>query len=288
MTGLDVTILTGMSGAGRSSAADVLEDLGYFVIDNLPPALIPKVVELALGREEVRRFVSVVDVRSGEFMLDLESAIDELRGRGVPTRVVFFDATDEVLVRRFEETRRPHPLGDSERVVDGIRRERDRLGALKGAADLVIDTSSLNVHALRDRLHEQFAAEAPDAGAMQVSVVSCGYKHGVPIDVDLMFDCRFLPNPHWIDGLREQTGADPAVRDYVLSQPAAGEFLTELRRLLTLLLPAYAREGKSYLSIAVGCTGGRHRSVVMADALAHTLRELGWPARVDHRDVERS
>lgn len=287
MTGLDVTILTGMSGAGRSSAADVLEDLGYFVIDNLPPALIPKVVELALGREEVRRFVSVVDVRSGEFMVDLESAIDELRSRGVPTRVVFFDATDDVLVRRFEETRRPHPLGEAERVVDGIRRERDRLGSLKGASDLVIDTSNLNVHALRERLREQFAAEAPDDGAMQVSVVSFGYKHGVPIDVDLMFDCRFLPNPHWVDGLRDQRGTDPAVRDFVLAQPEAGEFLAELRRLLALLLPAYAREGKSYLSIAVGCTGGHHRSVVMADALAHTLRELGWPARVDHRDVER-
>ena len=288
MTGLDVTILTGMSGAGRSSAADVLEDLGYFVIDNLPPALIPKVVELALGREEVRRFVSVVDVRSGEFMVDLEEAIDELRGRGVPTRVVFFDATDDVLVRRFEETRRPHPLGDAERVVDGIRRERERLGSLKGRADLVIDTSNLNVHALRERLHEQFAAEAPDAGAMQVSVVSFGYKHGVPIDVDLMFDCRFLPNPHWIEELRDQRGTDAAVRDYVLAQPEAGEFLVELRRMLELLLPAYAREGKSYLSIAVGCTGGKHRSVVIAEQLAHTLRELGWPARVDHRDVERS
>ena len=288
MTALDVTILTGMSGAGRSSAADVLEDLGFFVIDNLPPALIPKVVELALGREEVRRFVSVVDVRSGEFMHDLEAAIEELRGRGVPTRVVFFDATDDVLVRRFEETRRPHPLGDAERVVDGIVRERARLESLKGQADLVIDTSNLNVHVLRDRLRELFGQEAPDTAAMQVSVVSFGYKHGVPIDVDLMFDCRFLPNPHWIDDLRDLRGTDAPVRDYVLAQPEAEAFLEELRRLFTLLLPAYAREGKSYLSIAVGCTGGKHRSVVVADQLAHTLRDLGYPARVDHRDVERA
>ena len=287
MTGLDVTILTGISGAGRSTAADVLEDLGFFVIDNLPPALIPKVVELAEGRKEVRRFVAVVDVRSGAFMHDLEAAIEDLRGRGVHTRVVFVDATDAVLVRRFEETRRPHPLGDSERVLDGITTERRRLEGLKGQADLVVDTSNLHVHALRDRLHELFEGEAPGASGMQVNVVSFGYKHGVPIDVDLMFDCRFLPNPHWIDGLRDLTGRDQPVRDYVLAQDEATAFLGELQRLFALLLPAYVREGKSYLSIAVGCTGGRHRSVVMADEVALTLRDLGFIARVDHRDVDR-
>lgn len=288
MTGPDVTIITGMSGAGRSSAADVLEDLGFFVIDNLPPALIPKVVELARGREEPRRFVLVVDVRSGAFMSDLEDALTELRAQGVATRVVFLDASDEVLLRRFEETRRRHPLADSERVVDGISRERELLGSLKGHADLVVDTSNLNVHALRDRLHELFGPGAPTEGSLQTSIVSFGYKHGVPVDVDLLFDCRFLPNPHWIDELRPLPGTDEAVREYVLSQPEAGAFIEELERLFALLLPAYVKEGKAYLSIGVGCTGGRHRSVVVASELARVLYDLGFDARVHHRDLDRA
>jgi UPF0042 nucleotide-binding protein len=287
MTGLDVTIITGMSGAGRSSAADVLEDLGFFVIDNLPPALIPKVVELARGREEARRFVLVVDVRSGSFIDDLDGALAELRGFGVDTRVVFLDASDEVLVRRFEETRRRHPLADSERVSDGITRERELLGPLKGSADLVVDTSNLNVHGLRDRLHELFGDGAPTEDALQTNVVSFGYKHGIPVDVDLLFDCRFLPNPHWIDELRPLVGTDDAVRDYVLGQPEAEAFLEELQRLFALLLPAFVKEGKAYLSIGIGCTGGRHRSVVIADELGGILRDLGFDPRVHHRDVGR-
>lgn len=284
---LDVTIITGMSGAGRSSAADVLEDLGFFVIDNLPPALIPKVVELARGREEPRRFVLVVDVRSGAFMHDLEGALAELREFGVVTRVVFFDASDEVLVRRFEETRRRHPLTDTEGVVDGITRERELLEVLKGQADLVVDTSNLNVHELRDRIRELFGEGAPTEDTLQTSVVSFGYKHGIPVDVDLLFDCRFLPNPHWIDELRPRSGSDAAVREYVLGQPEATAFLEELERLFALLLPAYVQEGKAYLSIGVGCTGGRHRSVVIADELGRVLRQLGFDARVHHRDVGR-
>jgi UPF0042 nucleotide-binding protein len=287
MTSLDVTIITGMSGAGRSSAADVLEDLGFFVIDNLPPALIPKVIELARGREEPRRFVLVVDVRSGSFMHDLEDALAELREFGVVTRVVFLDASDDALVRRFEETRRRHPLASTEGVVDGIARERELLGVLKGQADLVLDTSNLNVHELRDRIHELFGDGAPSEGALQTSVVSFGYKHGIPVDVDLLFDCRFLPNPHWIDELRPQSGSDAAVREYVLGQPEAAAFLAELERLFALLLPAYVQEGKAYLSIGVGCTGGRHRSVVIADELGRVLRQLGFDARVHHRDVSR-
>ena len=287
MNGLDVTIITGMSGAGRSSAADVLEDLGFFVIDNLPPSLIPKVVELARGREEPRRFVLVVDVRSGTFIHDLEDALAELRDFGIVTRVVFFDASDDALLRRFEETRRRHPLGGAEGVIHGIARERELLGTLKGQADLVVDTSNLNVHELRDRVHELFGEDAPTEGALQTSVVSFGYKHGIPVDVDLLFDCRFLPNPHWIDELRPLSGNDDAVRDYVLGQPEAGAFLAELERLLALLLPAYVREGKSYLSIGVGCTGGRHRSVVVATELGRVLQGLGFDARVLHRDVAR-
>jgi UPF0042 nucleotide-binding protein len=287
MNGLDVTIITGMSGAGRSSAADVLEDLGFFVIDNLPPALIPKVVELARGREEARRFVLVVDVRSGSFMHDLEDALAELHDFGVVTRVVFLDATDDALLRRFEETRRRHPLAGAEGVIDGITRERELLESLKERADLVVDTSNLHVHALRDRIHELFGEDAPSEGLLQTSVVSFGYKHGIPVDVDLLFDCRFLPNPHWIDELRPRSGNDLAVRDYVLGQPEAGAFLAELERLFALLLPAYVREGKAYLSIGVGCTGGRHRSVVVAEELGRLLGALGFEARVIHRDVGR-
>jgi len=287
MNGLDVTIITGMSGAGRSSAADVLEDLGFFVIDNLPPALISKVVELAQGREEPQRFVLGVDVRAGAFMEDLEGALVELRAQGVVTRVVFFDASDDTLVRRFEETRRRHPVIGSEGVADGIAREREALGVLKGQADLVVDTTNTNVHELRERLHELFGAGAPTEGALQTSIVSFGYKHGIPVDVDLLFDCRFLPNPHWIDELRALPGTEAAVRDYVLGRPEAGAFLAELERLFALLLPAYVTEGKAYLSIGVGCTGGRHRSVVIATELARVLRDLGFEARVHHRDVDR-
>jgi len=287
MTGLDVTIITGMSGAGRSSAADALEDMGFIVIDNLPPALIPKVIELARGREEPRRFVLVVDVRSGAFLDDLEGAIAELRETGVTTRVVFFDANDEALVRRFEETRRRHPLAGSEGVTDGIARERELLDALKGHADLVVDTSSLHVHALRDRIQELFGEGAPAEAGLQTSVVSFGYKHGIPVDVDLLFDCRFLPNPHWVDALRPLSGNEDAVRDYVLGQPEARAFLEELERLFALLLPAFVNEGKAYLSVGVGCTGGRHRSVVIADELGRVLRGLGFDARVHHRDVDR-
>ena len=191
------------------------------------------------------------------------------------------------LVRRFEASRRPHPLAGSDRVSDGIRRERELLEGLKGEADLVVDTSNLNVHELRDRLHELFRDTQSTTGSLQTSIVSFGYKHGIPLDVDLIFDCRFLPNPHWVESLRPLPGTNPKVRDYVLEQPETGPFLAQLRSLFELLLPAYAREGKSYLSIGVGCTGGRHRSVVIAAELAHVLDELGFPTRVHDRDLDR-
>jgi UPF0042 nucleotide-binding protein len=283
---LDVTIITGMSGAGRSAAADVLEDLGFFVIDNVPPALVVKVAELGRGTEGLQRFALVIDVRSGEFVDDLVAALAELREMGASTRVLFLDAADEVLVRRYEATRRKHPLAADDRVSDGIAGERQLLEDLKGHADIVLDTSELNVHELRDRLLELFDAERL-AGELQTSIVSFGYKHGLPIDVDLVFDCRFLPNPHWVDELRPLTGTDPSVRDYVLAQPETGPFLDELEHLFALLLPAYVREGKSYLSIGVGCTGGRHRSVVIATELARRLEPHGVAPRVHHRDIER-
>ena len=284
---LDVTIVTGMSGAGRSEAAHVLEDLGYFVIDNLPPMLIGKVAELARGQESTSRYALVVDVRSGDFLADLTAALDELQRIGVTERILFLDASDDVLVRRYEASRRRHPLSDSERVSDGIARERLLLESLKGEADLIVDTSNLNVHELRDRLRELFPVEAGGAG-LQVNVVSFGYKLGLPLDVDIVLDCRFLPNPHWVEALRPLTGEDEKVRDYVLEQPGTSEFLDELDRLFDLLLPGYEQEGKAYLSIGVGCTGGRHRSVVIATQLALRLAQAGYRVGVHHRDVARA
>jgi len=265
MTGiLDVTVITGMSGAGRSEAANVLEDLGFFVIDNLPPQLIGKVAELARGQEQHTRYAMVVDVRSGDFLAALGTALGELRAEGGTARIVFLDASDETLVRRYEASRRRHPLSDSERVSDGITRERQLLGSLKGEADVIVDTTSLNVHELRDRLRELFAGATDQQAQVQTSIVSFGYKHGLPIDVDLVFDCRFL-------GQRETKA-----------------FLKELDRLFALLMPAFEREGKSYLSIGIGCTGGRHRSVVIAEEVARLLKKRNRATTVHHRDVERS
>jgi RNase adapter protein RapZ len=284
---LDVTVITGISGAGRSAAADVLEDLGYFVIDNLPPALITNVRELASDRKEPQRFALVVDVRSGEFVSDLEAALAQLRKRGARTRVLFLDASDDVLVRRYDATRRKHPLAAEDRVSAGIAQERRLLEDLKGEADVVVDTSDLNVHELRDRLRELFGDPTNAEGSLRTSIVSFGYKRGLPVDVDLVFDCRFLPNPHWVDELRPLPGTDPLVREYVLRAPEAGEFLDELERMMALLLPAYVREGKAYLSIGIGCTGGRHRSVVIAAELAARLGRLGYPPSVHNRDLDR-
>jgi UPF0042 nucleotide-binding protein len=283
---LDVTIITGMSGAGRSAAADVLEDLGFFVIDNLPPTLVTKVAELGRGSEGQQHFGLVIDVRSGQFVDDLVDALRELEAMGASTRVLFLDAADDALVRRYEESRRKHPLAVDDRVVEGISAERALLGDLRERADIVVDTTDLNVHELRDRLHELFDVDL-GIGTLQTSIVSFGYKHGLPIDVDLVFDCRFLPNPHWVDDLRHLPGTDARVREYVLAQSETGPFLEELERLFVLLLPAYAREGKSYLSIGVGCTGGRHRSVVIASELASLLERHGVNPRVHHRDLDR-
>jgi len=286
VSSLDVTIITGMSGAGRSAAADVLEDLGFFVIDNLPPALIAKVAELGRGKDDTGRFALVVDTRSGDFLHDLEEALAELRQSGARTRILFLDASDDVLVRRYDATRRRHPLEETDRVSESIARERELLEELKGQADVVVDTSDLNVHELRDRLRELFGDSTRTDAGLQTSIVSFGYKHGLPLDVDLVFDCRFLPNPHWVEALRPLPGTDPKVRRYVMTQPEAKDFLAELERLFALLLPAYVREGKAYLSIGVGCTGGQHRSVVIAEELAKVLERLGFDANVHHRDVD--
>ncbi len=285
-SGLDVTVITGMSGAGRATAANVLEDLGFFVIDNLPPALIGKVAELARGGSSPQRYGFGVDVRTGSFVEDLDEALAELRALGARTRVLFLEAADDALVRRFDASRRPHPLADAERLLEGIQKERALLGELKGRADVVIDTSMLNVHELRDRLVSIFASETTNA-SLQIDVVSFGFKYGLPLDVDLVFDCRFLPNPHWVDDLRPLDGRNRAVREYVLAQDEAKAFLDQLRQLFELTLPAYEREGKAYLSIAIGCTGGRHRSVTIAEQLGATIGDLGYHPHVRHRDVDR-
>jgi UPF0042 nucleotide-binding protein len=282
----DFAVITGMSGAGRSTAAAALEDVGWFVIDNVPPALITKVAELVGGPSSETERVAIVIGRGGPDYLDeLAPALEALRARGDQVRVVFLDASDEVLVRRFEGTRRRHPL-PAGGVVSSIAQERKLLDPLKDQADVVVDTSDLNVHQLSSRVTDLFQRNGGH-GAMQVTMLSFGFKHGVPLDVDIVLDCRFLPNPHWVEGLRGFTGLDEPVRDYVLGQPDARAFLDKLGDLLDFLLPAYVKEGKSYLTIAIGCTGGQHRSVVLAEELASRIDNEGFRPTVLHRDVHR-
>lgn len=277
--------ITGLSGAGRSQAANTLEDLGWFVIDNLPPTLIGKVVELVQTPASTIERVALV-VGTSAYLDEVTPAVEQLRSTGSRVRVLFLEASDEALIRRYENTRRRHPLAESERVAEAVERERASLEPLKTQADVVVDTTELNVHQLRDRLLDLFARDAE--GPLQTSVVSFGFKHGPPLDVDLLFDCRFLPNPHWVDELRPFTGLDPPVRDYVLGQPQTAEFLARLDDLLGFLLPGFVKEGKTYLSIALGCTGGQHRSVVIAEELAKLLAARGFSPSVSHRDVSKA
>ena len=283
----EFVVITGLSGAGRSLAADQLEDLGWFVIDNLPPELVSKVVELAQApRSSIERVALVVG--TGAYQDEILPMLTWLRTAATRVRILFLEAGTDTLVRRYGSTRRRHPLssGNDENLVAAIERERGLLDEVKAEADVVVDTSDLNVHELRRRMRTLFAPD--EAGsAMQITVLSFGYKHGLPLDADLVFDCRFLPNPHWIEELRPQTGLDGAVRDYVLGQPAARDFLTHLVELLTHLLPAYMAEGKAYLTIAMGCTGGRHRSVALSEQIATMLRRRGYAPNVSHRDVEK-
>jgi len=280
----EFVVITGLSGAGRSQAADHLEDMGWFVIDNVPAALIPKLAELLADPGSTHERAALV-VRTGDYDDEIRPALDALRATAQRVRILFLDAATDALVRRYENTRRRHPVGGAS-LEESIELERQQLEPWKAEADVVVDTSDLNVHQLRAWIVELFAADSADAG-LQVSVVSFGYKHGVPIDVDMVFDGRFLPNPHWVDDLRPLTGRDEPVRDYVLGQPEARDFLDRLDHLFELLIPAFVREGKSYLRIAVGCTGGRHRSVVIAEELARSLRDHGLDPTVLHRDVDR-
>ena len=282
----EFVIITGLSGAGRSQAADDLEDLGWFVIDNLPTELIPKVVELVRApRSETPRVALVVG--AGARHADLVGHLAALRDSGARVRQLYLEASTDTLVRRYESTRRRHPLlVAGEGLPEAIERERGLLEPVRAEADVVVDTSNLNVHELHDRIVGLFGETDVDV-AMQTRVVSFGYKHGLPVDVDVVLDCRFLPNPHWVEELRPQTGLDRAVREHVLENPTTTQFLEHLERLLDLLLPAYVAEGKAYLTLAFGCTGGRHRSVVMAEAVADLLRARHLEPVVVHRDVEK-
>lgn len=280
-----LVVVTGMTGAGRSTAAKELEDLGYFVVDNLPPTLLSDVVRLVDESHGPAQPVAVVvDVRSGSFFQGLSSALAH-GATGRDTTLVFLDATDEVLVRRQEAARRPHPLQQGGRLLDGLQRERVVLADLRSEADLVIDTSSLNVHQLTDRIAESFGSA--ETTRLRVSVISFGFKYGIPVDADHMADMRFLPNPHWVPELRPRTGQDGEVSAYVLGRPGAEEFLDAYVPLLAGVAEGYLREGKRFMRVAIGCTGGKHRSVAMSEEITRRLAERGHIARAIHRDLGR-
>jgi RNase adapter protein RapZ len=281
----EVVIVTGMTGAGRSTAAKELEDLGYYVVDNLPPSLLREVVQLVDESRGLDQPIAVVvDVRSGSFFESLQSNLAH-HSLGRRTTLVFLDATDDVLVRRQEAARRPHPLQGSGRLIEGLRRERSVLANLRADADLVIDTSDLNVHQLTDRIADSFGT--PDQMRLKVTMISFGFKYGIPIDADYVADMRFLPNPYWVPELRGKTGRSEDVSDYVLGQKGAREFVDSYVELLTGVAGGYLTEGKRFMSVAIGCTGGKHRSVAMTETIAGRLRALGHSVGVVHRDLGR-
>jgi UPF0042 nucleotide-binding protein len=278
-------IVTGMTGAGRSTAAKELEDLGYFVVDNLPPTLVRDVVRLVDDSRGIDQPIAVVvDVRSGSFFDSLQANRHQpVTGR--PTTLLFLEATDEVLVRRQEAARRPHPLQAGGRLLHGLQRERGVMADIRGDADVLLDTSNFNVHQLQDRIAELFGTAA--STRLKVTVISFGFKYGIPVDADWVADMRFLPNPHWVPELRPQNGRDPDVSDYVLSQPGAGRFLEQYLPVLRTVAEGYREEGKRFMQVAIGCTGGKHRSVAMTEAIAGLLREAGYDVSTAHRDLGR-
>jgi RNase adapter protein RapZ len=285
--GVEVAVVTGLSGAGRSTAAKCMEDLGWFVVDNLPPELISTMVELgAKAQGAVTKVAVVMDVRSRAFTDDLAAIIRDLDASGYKPRVLFLEATDDVLVRRFEQVRRGHPMQGDGRLIDGIKAERDLLGPLREDADLVLDTSTLSVHQLRAKIEDAFGTDSTTS--TKVTVLSFGYKYGIPMDADLVMDVRFLPNPFWIPELKDLTGKDADVRNYVLTQEGAEEFLDRYHELLRLIGAGYRREGKRYLTLAIGCTGGKHRSVAISEELSRRLSDEDRMAvKVVHRDLGR-
>lgn len=283
---LDLVIVTGLSGAGRSTAALALEDVGYYVVDNLPQSLVESMVELGQRSEgAARRMALTLDVRSRAFSSDLVGTVQHLREQGYRPRVIYLDANDESLIRRYDSVRRRHPLQGDGRLPDGITAERALLSTARDEADLVIDTSALNVNQLRAHIESLFGGS--DEARLVITLLSFGFKYGLPGDADVAIDVRFLPNPHWVPDLREQTGRDPEVSAYVLGQPGAQDFLASYVGLLQSLIPGYTREGKRYLTVAVGCTGGKHRSVAIAEEIGRRLAGGEAPVRVSHRDLGR-
>ncbi|HEY8415361.1 MAG TPA: RNase adapter RapZ [Thermaerobacter sp.] len=284
---LELVVVTGLSGAGKTQAIHALEDLGFFCVDNLPPALLAPFADLCRQSESpVRRVAVVIDVRGGDWFDQAVEALQDLDRAGVHYRILFLEASDETLVKRFKETRRRHPLAPQGRLLEGIRAERQRLGALRGRAHVIVDTSELSPRQLRQRIADLLGG--PGTPQLIAHLVSFGFRYGLPADADLVFDVRFLPNPHYVPELQPLTGLDDRVREYVLRWPTARRLLQELEELLDFLLPQYVNEGKTQLTVAIGCTGGQHRSVVITEALAAHLRGQGYPVLVEHRDVERS
>jgi len=282
---IELVLVTGMSGAGRSTAARALEDQGWFVVDNLPPGLLSPTMEALRESGDIQRVAVVIDVRGGSLFKGLAAEIHERRVAESNIRVLFLEANDEVLVRRFESNRRPHPLQGPGRVLDGLAREREILAELRGTADLVIDTTSLNVHDLRRKIEAAF--QSHERVALRATVMSFGFKYGIPVDADMVADMRFLPNPFWVEELREHNGQDADVSDYVTNLPEARDFLNRYAELLDLVADGYLREGKQYVTIAIGCTGGKHRSVAMTEHLAARLVKSGVETLVVHRDLGR-
>ena len=282
---LELVIITGMSGSGKASVLKAFEDLGYYCVDNLPVELIPRFAEMAVQSAEIRRTALVVDVREGSKLEQLPGILQSVR-RMIPTKVAFLEASDAVLMRRFSETRRPHPLGTDSPVNASIKTERRHLASIRELADIVIDTSKFNVHELRAHVTERFR-EAASEQSILVSCVSFGFRHGLPEDADLVFDVRFLPNPHFVPAFRPLTGKDPRVAKYIRSFPQTKEFIRRISELLIYLLPHYIREGKSYLTIGFGCTGGQHRSVMIAEEVGKRLLQAGHRVKVGHRDMPR-
>ena len=284
---ISIVIITGLSGAGKSQAVRCFEDLGYYCVDNLPPSLLPKFVELCLQSEgKIPRIALVIDIRGGRFFDSLFESLDSLNQQGIYYEILFLEAADEILVRRFKESRRRHPLSPLGRVLEGIAQERQRLEELRGRANKIIDTSNLSVHELKEQITDLFGSRSTGS-QITLSVTSFGYKYGILMDADLVMDVRFLPNPYYVEGLRELTGTDDRVKKFVLGHEVTRGFVTQFIQLLKFLIPHYIAEGKTHLGIAIGCTGGQHRSVVIAIEIGDALAEMGYPVLVKHRDRTR-
>ncbi|MGQ9858381.1 MAG: RNase adapter RapZ [Thermodesulfobacteriota bacterium] len=283
---MPILVVTGLSGSGKTTVIKALEDLGFFCLDNLPIVLLPKFLELRISSSsEISKVAVVIDIRAREFLEEAPRLIGDLRSQGYDIRVLFLECEDSVLIRRFSETRRSHPLARGRPLMEGIQQERELLAELRSLSDLVIDTSSYNVHQLKEAIETHL--QSPGSRRLQILVQSFGYRYGVPSNTDMVMDVRFLPNPYFVEGLRERTGQDPAVAAFVLERQEAEEFLQKLQDLVAWLLPMYVKEGKSYLTISVGCTGGRHRSVAIAERMASFFRRFDYLVSVHHRDIHK-